>query len=402
MPKLLHGTLLYWHLALDSFIIQLFAIYFSSIHRFDLAAAVAIIDSALKILFTLPLAAASTRILSSTRVNLCIYLRPTLTAFWLVALLFIDASLSTTALLAIFVAFKILTNIDFALSSDFNFIAKDVHKIDFSQINSIQNIIARGSITLATAFSLGVIHRTIDIGYILFCALLATSISTISLISIKQPINQKESYISNKINPTSMTSSVVTIIKNTHMRWGLIYQIFVNFSFGGMSYMMITRIDQSSNSVLNSLTTMYGCFFAYSTLVSILGDKAILARRLIHIPQIVAATAALSIVLAASPSFAIELIVCAALGLLYAYELATVQKVLTPKLRGSAYIEYSALTKMSGRAASAISIALLGTCMQMGIPSTVLFFACGISGLVCAVALSASNPDINRDCSVLR
>ncbi|HTH75583.1 MAG TPA: hypothetical protein VL635_14375 [Trinickia sp.] len=304
-------------------------------------------------------------------------------------------------LLTMFVAFKIISNIDFSLSSDFNFIAKDLHKIDFSQINSIQNIIARGSITLATAFSLQVVHKNFGLGYILCIALLAASIGTYALISIKQASSQDKSH-ANKVGLTSITSNISTIIRNNHMRWGLFYQIIVNFSFGGMSYMMITRIDQNSNSVLNSLTIMYGCFFAYSTLVSILGDRAILATRLTNIPQIVAATAALSIVLAASPSFAVELIVCAALGFLYAYELATIQKVLTPKLRGSAYIEYSALTKMSGRAASAISIAMLGICVQMGIPSAVLFFACGVSGLLCAFALSASNPDVNRHCSALR
>lgn len=400
MSKLLQGTFLYWHLALDVLITQLFAIYFAGIHRFDLAAAVPITDSVLKLVLALPLAATSARLLPSARVSLCIFLRPALTALWIASFFFIDANVNTASLLAAFVAFKIFANIDLSLSSDFNFLAKDAHKIDLSQSNSIQNIIARGSITAATAFSLAVVHKNLDIAYTLCFALIATGIGTISLISIRRTSEAAKANIEHSVSLMSLPSNVASIIKDAHKRWGLLYQVFVNFSFGGISYIMITRISQSSNSVLNALTAMYGCFFAYSTLVSIFGDKAILATRLTNIPQVVAATATLSIVLAATRSFAVELILCAVMGLLYAYELATVQKVLTPKLRGSDFIEYSALSKISGRAASAMSIAVLGIGMQMGIQNAILLLACGISGLCCALALSASNPDSNRRCPV--
>lgn len=393
MPRLIRGIFLYWHFSLDVIITQFLAIYFASEHRFDLAAGIAITDSLLKVFFALPFAAISSRLSLFVRVTMCAYLRPALTAVWLIALFLHNARADTALLIFVFVTFKLLALIDTALSSDFNFAAKDVYAIDLSQSNSIQNIVSRGSIAIAPAFSLAIVNRYLNVIYALGLTLLATAAAVVTLRSIYRIKGRGKSVTHTSDTLRPFMSSIFALIENTHMRWGFLYQIFINFSFGGINYLMIIKLNSTTNSLLNPMSAMYGLFFIYSIFISFLGDRVILATRLTNIPQIVAATGTLSIMLAIAPSLPVELVVCAAMGFLYAYELATVQKVLLPKLRGNDYIHYSALSKISGRAASAVGIAVLGACIQMGIPGTALFFACGISGLCCAFALHAFNPE---------
>jgi hypothetical protein len=402
MKKIAQGLFLNWHLVLDTTITHFLAIYFARAQRFDLAAGVAITDSLLKLLFALPCASISTRLRVSARVNLCLFMRPTLTLIWLIGLSFGSIAATTSLIIAVFFVFKVLLIIDTAASADFIFLSKEHLEIDLSQSNSIQNIIARASVAVAPAFSLSILSHNLDIAYVISSTLIITTISAIVLKTAYRLNKLQEEFKKSTKTASFAGLNLSEICSNRYMRWGLLYQLFVNFSFGGITYLLIINISKNINSFANELSTLYIFFFVYSVAISFFGDKVIPAHRLRSVSQIITATGVLSIALSFSLSPSLNLMLCAAMGLLYAYELAAIQKVLMPKLRGFGYIRYAALSKTGGRAASASGVALLGIAIEMGIPSASLFLACGLSGLGCAFALHVANPERQRVVSALR
>lgn len=382
-----------WHLVLDTTITYFFAIYFAHIRRFDLAAWVAVTDSILKLILMMPCAAISTRLGLPARLRLCLFLRPALTLFWLLGFSLHSANASITYMVVVFSLFKLLLIIDMASSSDFVFLVKDSFGIDPSQNNSIQNIISRASVVVAPIFSLSIINHQLGIIYAFSATIVITMVSTIILNNITK-IAHNRPHKSATGNTESISSpSIFEIFRNHHMRWGLLYQTFVNLSFGGITYLLIINVSKNINPTINQLSILYFFFFLYSLAIALRGDAVVPARRLGNVAQVVAGTAALCIALSISRSPCINLILCGTMGLLYAYELAAIQKLLTPKLRGSGYIRYSALSKTGGRAASASGVALLGAGIESGIPSASLLLVCGVSGLCCAFVLHVSNPE---------
>lgn len=398
----MRGIFLNWHLVLDTTITQFLAIYFAHIQRFDLAAAIAITDSVIKLIFTIPCATLSTRLDLLTRVNICAFQRPALAILWALGFLSFNTDTNIAIIIAIFVTFKILSIFDTTLSSDFVFLAKDSFGLDLSQSNSIQNIISRASLAIAPAFSLAILAHKLNIACVIGVTLVTIGISTTILKMVLRPQKDRQKGTGPTHNESPSMLRFSGIFGNDFMRWGLLYQTFVNFSFGGISYLLVIKISKNVSLAINELSTLYFFFLIYSVAIAFRGDFIVPARRLQNIAQTVAATAALSIALTISSSLSFNLMLCGAMGLLYAYELAATQKVLTPKLRGPAYIRYSALSKIAGRAASASGVAALGACIEMGMSSASLFLACGLSGLCCAFVLCLSNPERRRQLSALR
>jgi hypothetical protein len=402
MLRTARGIFLNWHLVLDTTITHFLAIYFSHAQRFDLAAGIVVADSVLKLVFALPCATVATQLRLAARVSACTYLRPGLTLLWLCAFTLCNSNFDISIVVTAFALFKALLIVDVALSSDFGFLAKDAFGIDLSQNNSIQNIVSRASIAIAPVFALSILNQKLNLIYAICLTLICTGIGASVLKSIHRFNKNQELPIEGPNEKPTTTSNLFTIFNSNYMRWGMFYQLLVNFSFGGISYLLIVKVSSNLNSTMNELSMLYSFFFIYSVAISIFGDAAIPAHRLRNIVQIIATTATLSISLSiAMPSFA-RFILCAAMGVLYAYELAAVQKVLMPKLRGPDYIRYSALLKIGSRTASALAVAILGACVELGVPSTALFLACGLSGLCCALALYIADPERQRALSVIR
>lgn len=393
MKNIVRATFLNWHLAFDTTITYFLAIYFAHIQRFDLAAGVAATDSMLKLILTMPCAALSTRLDLPARLHLCLFLRPMLALFWLLSFSLYSANVGITPTIIAFTLFKLISIIDAASSSDFSFLAKDSFGIDLSQNNSIQNIISRASVAVAPAFAIFIINNKLNIIYTIGATTAIATIGTITLSSITKTSKHRSCDPSTTTTESTPSPSFLDIFHNPHMRWGFLYQVFVNLSFGGVTYLLIINISKDMNSTINDLSILYLFFFLYSLAIALRGDCAVPARRLGNVTQVISSTAALCIALSISRSHSINLILCGAMGLLYAYELAAIQKLLIPKLRGSGYIRYSALSKTGGRAASASGVALLGMGIESGIPSASLLLVCGLSGLCCAFVLFVSNPE---------
>jgi hypothetical protein len=157
--------------------------------------------------------------------------------------------------------------------------------------------------------------------------------------------------------------------------------------------LLIINLKPTANAALNVLSALYFLFFTYQIVVLVAGDKAIPAKKLDNIVHIVFGTSVLSITLGTSSNFWLGMALCAAMGLLYAFELVAVQKVLISKLKGPRYLEYSALSKVCARIASAASVTLLGLGVGMGIPPSSLLIVCGSVGLCSALLLKKLNPE---------
>lgn len=393
--KVTRAIFLSSHLALDAIITQFFAISFAQAGHFDLAAAVVLADSLLKLVLALPCAAIARRFSIETRINFCSYMRPLLAALWIGAVTTISTEASNAFAIALFVHFKLLSVTESAMSSDFQFLVRDTLKINLTQINSIQNIISRASLAISPALALAINKFNHDFSWSIGLIFAPIAIGSISLRFIKNrhAVNN-ESYPDHDQDHHNHTSTgKFHILKNRIMRWGLIYQLSVNFSFAGITYLLIVSMQLNPNPIINQLSALHALFFVYSIAISLFGDAVVPAGRLSHIVRIVMATAALSVLLATASMFAVSVALSAAMGLLYAYELAVVQKVLTIKLRGPHYIQYSALSKIAARAASAASVGALGACIGIGIRPTTLFLACGVAGLCSALALYVANPE---------
>ncbi|PMS36955.1 hypothetical protein B0G57_1454 [Trinickia symbiotica] len=392
MWNVARGIPLYWHLALDTTIAHFFTIYLAHGGHFALAAAVSTGDSLLKLVFAVPGSAVAARAGLPTRVAWCRYLRPALAVAWLAAISLLHSEGSGLLVIAALIAFKLLLLVDGAFSADFPFIAQQAFALDLSQSASIQNIISRGSLALAPAFALSIVNRDLDIFYFVPVIVVLLSLSLLALQSVDETVLASGSAEKSESDDARCKRPFSSVMANRLMRWGLLYQLVVNFAFGGVTYLLIVELKPTSNIALNGISALYFLFFVYQIAVMLMGDGAIPAARLSGIVRIVALTAGLAIAIGSCTNFWLDITLCSAMGLLYAFELGAVQKVLISKLKGPQYLSYSALSKVCARLASAASVAMLGFGVAMGISPSSLLIMCGVAGLFGALLLKLCVP----------
>jgi hypothetical protein len=265
--------------------------------------------------------------------------------------------------------------------------------LDLSQNSSIQNIIARAALAVSPAFALSLTNRKLTVLYFLPALVMLSCIGLSALRSIGKVTPPLEKAGHFPFDKGYRAMSFRSITSSGLMRWGFLYQLTVNFAFAGITYLMVITLKPTSDFALNGLSALYFSFFVYQIVVMFIGDNAIPATKLDNIVYIVCGTAILSIAIGASSNLWLSIALCSAMGLLYAFELVAVQKILISKLNGPGYLEYSALSKICARIASAASVALLGLGVGIGIPPSSLLIVCGLVGLCSALLLRATNPE---------
>jgi hypothetical protein len=387
MWNLARAIPLYWHLALDTTITHVFTIYLAHGGHFALAAAVSTGDSLLKLVFAVPGSAMASRTRLPTRIAWCRWLRLTSVVAWLAAIFLLCNEGTGRVVIAALVTFKVALFLDGALSADFPFIAKQAFALDLSQSASIQNIISRGSLAVAPAFALSIVNRDVDIFYFVPVIAVLLGLSLFALQSVDKTVRASGTEEKSESDHLHAKWPFVSVMANGLMRWGLLYQLVVNFAFGGVTYLLIIELKPTSNIALNGISALYFLFFVYQIAVMLMGDGAIPATKLGSIVRIVALTAGLAIAIGSCTNFWVGITLCSAMGLLYAFELGAVQKVLISKLKGPQYLGYSALSKVCARLSSAASVAMLGFCVAMGMSPSSLLIVCGVVGLCGALLL---------------
>ncbi|PTB20673.1 hypothetical protein C9I57_12695 [Trinickia symbiotica] len=392
MWNLARGIPLYWHLALDTTITHFFTIYLAHGGHFALAAAVSTGDSLLKLVFAVAGSAVAARTGLPTRVAWCRYLRPALAVAWLAAISLLYSEGSDLLVITAVIAFKVVLLVDGAFSADFPFVAQQAFALDLTQSASIQNIIWRGSLAVAPAFALSIVNRDVDIFYFVPVIVVLLGLSLFALQSVDETVLESGSAERSESDDVRSKRLFSSVMRNRLMRWGLVYQLVVNFAFGGVTYLLIVELKPTSNIALNGISALYLLFFVYQIAVMLMGDGAIPVTRLGGIVGIVALTAGLTIAIGSCTNFWLDITLCSSMGLLYAFELGAVQKVLISKLKGPQYLSYSALSKVCARLSSAASVAMLGFGVAMGVSPSSLLIMCGVVGLFGALLLKLCVP----------
>jgi hypothetical protein len=221
MSKLVKGFFLNWHLALDTTITHYFAINLAQVGHFELAAAVSVGDSLLKLALALPGSIAASWTRPSVRVDWCVLFRATLVASWLTAISLLATSGPGVVVAAAFIIFKGIAIIDNALSADFQFFAKDALELDLSQTTSIQNIIARAPLAAAPAFALYLTENKFSVWHLAPMTVIFLCIGISTLRSIKNIAPSQEISKPSLRQGYRYAFNFKSIINSNLMRWGI-------------------------------------------------------------------------------------------------------------------------------------------------------------------------------------
>ncbi|GLU34216.1 hypothetical protein WKR88_09250 [Trinickia caryophylli] len=391
MLKIATGTFLSLHLALDVVITQIFLIFFAMEGRYELAAAVPVADSLLKLTLALPGAAVASLCTQRQRLVLCSIIRPAATCIWIAAVESLTRGQFHIAI-SLFLTFKLAAIIDGTMSSDLQFLARDAFGIDLTQQASIQNIIARGSLAIAPAIALKLNqgHLSPDGALPLLAAF---SVGSFYMLRARLAPQANNTLSARKQGDTTRLYSGIGVFRNKLMRWGLLYQLTVNFSFSGITYLLAIELQGESNFSLNSLTIFYALFFSYQIAVMIAGDTVVPAKEIRHIVVIITLSATATIAVGITNENWLTLILCAIMGILYGFEIQSIQKIVIAGVRGPDFIEYCAWSKTCSRIASAASVAILGFAVGSGVPSPALLVVSGLLGCASALLLNIVNPE---------
>ncbi len=388
MTKILAAFGLYWHVILDLILTHLYVIAFLFAGYPAIAAFLMAVDALFKATLMVFLSRHIVPLSANTRGKLSVLFRFSLVGTWLLATIqlpFFKISLLT---FSPFILFKLISTIDTSMSMNFIFSLQKKFNISISQSAAAMNILVRSGTAIAPAIALMLI-RDPKIVWMIFGLVLTIGIfSTLLLRNVfftsKAPSSIKPKHL-----------SFTTLIKNPLMRWGLNLQFLVNLGFSGVAFLLLAQLKLHSDVILNEITILYGTFFLVQVFVLVGGDKIILATKPVHI-TIMILTCAFAVFAAGMSSGVIRLLICGLIGLTYSLIISASQKIITARLQGDGFLEFTSWAQIIGRYTSFISTTALGIIMSHShITSANLLALCGLIGLSSAIILGYSAPSRN-------
>jgi len=396
MHKTARGIFLYWHLVLDTLISQFVAIRVAHSGQLGLAAAVSVTDSLLKITILFPGAQIASRVDLAERVRWSVWLRLMLLAAWLICLFVVEGDDALIVMAVAFLFFKVLFIFDNAISADFLFAARGAFGIELSQAASIQSIVSRGTLAVAPTLGLSFVAHKLSFVYLCLPAAILSGAGVLTLLKMSKVASPSMQSLRIESEVGESRLRIWAIFRNEVMRWGILYQITGNFAFAGITYLLVIELAHSLGVGPNGLTAFYLVFFVFQLIVVVAGDKAIPVRNLSDISCIVITSGLLTIAVGSFRNMVFNIVLCSAMGLLYAIELGSIQKVLIAKLNGPLYLSYAAASKVCARVAAALGVGMLGAAVGAGVGPRSLLIVCGSMGVGSGLLLMLSNPERKR------
>jgi hypothetical protein len=375
---------LYWHLTLDTILTYIFVIFFLNTGFTSIATLLISIDSILKVVLSVFFSRLVIHLPLQFRSRASIFLRFGLIGIWLISICYLQVG--NIYIIILFLFFKIFLLFDMYLSADFSFSLRDHYRIDLSQTAAALNILTRSSIAFAPTLAISIINLPY-MKFIIF--VIFVFLGGLCTLLLKKVFFSSSD--SSRLSTKNRSVPLITIISNPWMRWGLIYSIFVNFAFAGVTFIFLSQIKTSQNTFLNEITSLYLAFFLTQCVVLIFGEKIVPAKEPFHAAFLMGMCGALIIISTISESTA-QLAICWGIGITYSISLSSIQKVLIPKLRGGGFIEYIGWVQMVSRLASFISTMTLGLAISLGIAETGLLVFCGLLGIISAILLVLIHP----------
>ena len=379
---------LYWHLLLDLILTHVYAIAFLNTGYASIAALLMAIDALFKATLMVFLSRLTVPLSPVLRGRISVLLRFGLIGIWYGAIIQLPIHSIAVSFFLPFIFFKLVLAVDSSLSTEFIFSLQESFQVDISQSAAAMNILMRSGTAIAPAAALLLLTTPYATEVVILIALVLGIISTLLLRKIFFSQKNPHHFLHKEHTPFSV------LIKNSLMRWGLYFQFLVNLAFSGVAFLFLAKLKLSGNIFLNEITILYTAFFIAQLLVLIGGDDLIPVKKPIHLIGMMVLCAFLILTSGFSNDF-MRLGICALIGLIYSLMLSGSQKIITSRLRGKGYVEYSSWAQMIGRFTSFGSTASLGLLMSEGLSSSLLLIVCGGIGIVSAFLLAFTVGKVN-------
>jgi hypothetical protein len=373
---------LYWHYLLDVLLTHVFVIAFLHMGYPFIASIFIATDSVFKIILSILIARMIKKLSPWSRGRLSLFCKCMFVILWFYALKNITASniLLSFSIIMPFLLFKFLMMIDNLMSAEFIFALRDLFKIDISQMTAAQLIFVRGGTAIAPAVALILLFKpNIQIMICIFVICIAVFSAYYFRKIYFSPV--KEQSVSN-----TLILSLKNIIKNPFMRWGIAYQILANIAFAGVAFLLLAKLQQTSNFFLNDITLLYISFFIIQCWVLIFGENIIPVKTTLGMGFLMGITGLFVLIVSQFHGY-IRLVSCLGIGVSYSISLSALQIILTSRLQGSYYTEYMGWSQTVGRLTSLVITTSIGFAMRSGFSSSTLLFLCGLMGMFSALML---------------
>lgn len=387
MPRLLASFGLYWHILLDLILTHVYVIAFLNAGFASIAGLLMAMDAMFRATLMIFLSRLTVRFSSIARGRLSVLLRFSLIGIWLISVGQLPINLISLSVFLPFVLFKLILTADASLSSDFIFLLEEYFHVSLSQSAAAMNILVRSGTAIAPAVAL-LILTTRYASWVVDC--LALIIGVASTILLKKVFfSSHDAHHFQKREHVSL----YVIMKNSLMRWGLFSQFLVNLAFSGVAFLFLAKLKLHGDVFFNEITVLYTAFFVVQFVVLIFGDKIVPGSKPLDMAWMIGLCALLILISGLSDNY-MRLVVCGLIGFVYSLMLSAGQKIITGRLRGKGFVEYSSWAQMIGRLTAFASTAVLGLMLGAGASSSMLLVLCGGVGVLSAFLLGAMAPGL--------
>lgn len=382
MPKLLASFGLYWHILLDLILTHVYVIAFLNAGYASIAGLLMAMDAMFKATLMIFLSRVTVRFSPTMRGRLSVLLRFSLIGIWLISVSQLPINSISLSVFLPFILFKVISTVDASLSSEFVFLLEEYFHVSLSQSAAAVNILVRSGTAIAPAVALLILTTRYTSLATSGLALVVGMISTMSLKKVF--FSSHNAHHFQKREPVSLC----VIMKNSLMRWGLLSQFLVNLAFSGVAFLFLAKLKLHGDVFFNEITILYTVFFVVQSVVLIFGDAIVPGNKPLDMVWMIGLSAVLILFSGFSDGY-MRLGVCALIGFVYSLMLSAGQKIITARLRGRGFVEYSSWAQMIGRLTSFASTGAIGLMLSKGASSSMLLVLCGGVGVLGAFLLGS-------------
>lgn len=380
MPRLLASFGLYWHVLLDLILTHVYVIAFLNAGFASIAGLLMAMDAMFRATLMIFLSRLTVRFSSIARGRLSVLLRFSLIGIWLISVGQLPINSISLSVFLPFVLFKVISTADASLSSEFIFLLEEYFHVSLSQSAAAMNILVRSGTAIAPAVALLILTTRYASWAVSGLALVIGIVSTILLKEVFFSFRNAHHFKKRE------HVSLYVIMKNSLMRWGLFSQFLVNLAFSGVAFLFLAKLKLHGDVFFNEITVLYTAFFVVQFVVLIFGDTIVPGNKPIDMAWMIGLCALLILFSGLSDNY-MRLFVCGLIGFVYSLMLSAGQKIITARLRGKGFVEYSSWAQMIGRLTSFAGTAVLGLMLGAGVSSSMLLLLCGGVGVLSAFLL---------------